>query len=91
MSVHEKRLDFKCEQCPKQLPTLQRLWDHVNQCHKNKVNCDICQKQVNNASALKIHMAMEHGQTMGTFSCEVCPKKIFLTQLMLQKHIENKH
>ena len=29
MGVHEKRFDFQCEKCPKKLPSLKRLNEHM--------------------------------------------------------------
>ena len=89
-TVHLKRGDFKCKFCGKKFATIDRHRNHVRQSH-TQVNCEICFKQINNQFELKKHKVLVHNDTKNAWICEICPKRVFFTQTMFQKHIEAKH
>ena len=88
--VHLKREDFECKICGKKFGSLVRLRNHNRQSH-TQMNCEICNKQVNNPFELKKHMALVHNDTKNAWICEICPKRVFFTETSYQKHVQNKH
>ena len=87
---HLQKEDFECEFCGKKFGHRRRLQNHTRQSH-TQTSCEICNKHVNNRLELKKHMVLVHNDTKNAWICEFCPKKVFFTQSMFQKHFEAKH
>ena len=89
---HEKRLDFKCEHCGKDYPTLTEVNRHVKVIHSNNVKCEICDKTCYNPKRLWLHKVLSHNAD--AWRCEKCPRKqraVFQTQATYEKHMKKFH
>ena len=40
---------------------------------------------------MKKHLALEHDMVKGAYFCEICPKKVFFTETMKNKHMKENH
>jgi len=87
---HLKCEAFVCNTCGKKYGSLNTLRNHKRQSH-TQMTCEVCQKQVNNPSELKKHMVLVHNDTKNAWICEICPKKVFFTKAMYEKHLQTKH
>merc|ERR1719464_48245 len=85
-SDHLKQDNFECKYCGKRFGSRIRLDGHTRQSH-TQTNCKICNKQVNSQFELKKHMVIVHNDTKNAWICEICPKRVFFTETMFQKHI----
>ena len=92
---HEKRLDFKCEYCGKEFPSLAEVNRHVRLIHHGiKVKCDLCDKEMSNSLRLWKHKVFHHNETKDAWICEKCPRKrwsAFQTQAIYDKHMKEVH
>ena len=89
-SFHEKSFDFECQYCGKKSASFHRLKNHIYQSHSH-VTCELCGVKVANPSELKKHKVFVHKDTKGAWLCQKCPKKVFFTKTMFEKHLTSKH
>ena len=91
---HEKRLDFKCEYCGKDWPSLVEVNRHIRVTHNSKVKCDICDKVIGNPRGLWLHKIFHHKEIGDALICEKCPRRkchAFHTKVAYDKHIREVH
>ena len=98
---HEKRLDFKCEYCGSEFPTLSEVNRHIKVLHANNVKCELCDKILNNPKKLLKHKYIQHNEKNIFLRCDECPtsgpkriaisNRLFLTQALLDKHKKKRH
>ena len=91
---HEKRLDFKCEYCGKDWPSLVEVNRHIRITHNSKVNCDICDKVIGNPRGLWLHKIFHHKEIGDAWICEKCPRRkchAFHTKVAYDKHMREVH
>ena len=95
LRFHEKRLDFKCEFCGKEFPSLAEVNRHVRLIHNGiKVKCDLCDKEINTSLRLWKHKVFRHNETQDAWICKKCPRKrwsAFQTQAIYDKHMKEVH
>ena len=95
LRFHEKRLDFKCEYCGKEFPSLAEVNRHVRLIHHGiKVKCDLCDKEISNSLRLWKHKVFHHNETKDAWICKKCPRKrwsAFQTQAIYDKHMKEVH
>ena len=95
LRFHEKRLDFKCEYCGKEFPSLAEVNRHVRLIHNGiKVKCDLCDKEINTLLRLWKHKVFHHNETKDAWICKKCPRKrwsAFQTQAIYDKHMKEVH
>ena len=89
-TVHEKILDYECQHCGKKVGSQVKLQNHINACH-SQVRCEICGKDIANPYDLKKHKVFVHKETEGVWLCPRCPKSMFLTKSMFERHVKTKH
>ena len=98
---HEKRLDFKCEFCGSEFPTLMEVNRHIRVLHTNNVKCELCDKILNNPTKLLQHKYIHHNEKHLLFRCDECPtsgpkrkgisSRLFSTQALFDKHKKKFH
>jgi len=98
---HEKRLDFKCEFCGNEFPTLMEVNRHIRVLHANNVKCELCDKVLNNSRKLLQHKYIQHNEKHHFFRCDECPTsglkrkgiscRLFSTQALFDKHKKKFH
>jgi protein-arginine kinase activator protein McsA len=67
------------------------LNDHIRRTHTQHVDCEICNKTIQNPKELQRHKVFVHNKTEGAWLCEKCPKSAFFSQSTFEKHVKTKH
>ena len=87
---YHRKISCSNEKCGKKFGSNVQLKNHINQSH-SPAFCQICSKEIANAYELKRHKVFVHKDTKGVWLCDSCPKKIFFSQTMFEKHMRDKH
>ncbi len=91
LSVHEKRLDFACEYCEQAYASERLLKRHKTSVHMSNYQCEYCNKIVKGKSFLIQHKVKAHNDTSGAYFCDMCPKKVFVSETSLRSHLKFVH